>query len=765
MATADPGLIRAIPRRRRSAVRARPGGSLAVLLGALLVVSTRPLARVVLPDAWFPLAIAIIVIVLATGYVVRRLIGTTVGAIVAQVIVAATLLWLGLAGPLQLPVPTPMSMPLVIDMLTGALAAAIEEVRVGVAPLAPTAATTTLIAVSITVATIVLDVVVCRFRLALFGVLGALTIALVPGIILPDGADLIVAAVIFALGVALLVVSRSAPVVSRARRAGLAVALTTVSAVAAFAVLPMVPTSAGADGTVPGLGPARSIDSTLDLGRDLRQPRVTPVLSYRSDADEPLYLRLAVMSSFTGREWTPDASPAASLDWLRTTSETIASGVAVKDHTANITTEKVSSDLLPVPAEAGRVDGVQGTWLVRQGARTVFTHNADAKNQDYAVDFRAISPTQQQLRDATNTGSSLRPGNTDLPDDVPAIVRARLDEVTSDAPTAFDKLMALQNWFRSSAFTYSLDAPVADDYDGTGVQAIGTFLDTRQGYCVHFASTFAVMARELGLPARVVLGFLPGDKTSDSVDDEDVYAVTSAQLHTWPEVYFDGIGWVAFEPTPSIASAAVFAEGSAASDEPTPGASTSAAPSVAPTSSTSAQPDVRPDIDAGGAGGTSGPSADPRVLLIVVGALVVLAAPGLIRVVQRRVRYAAVRRGDPQAAWREAVATAVDLGIPIVEGGSVRQVAAALDAEGRTLPRLRDALEQTAYRASGTPVSGADLVDMVEDTRGTWAGTRPLLWRAAAVALPRSLWRRPPQRAFQPDGDEAAWSRPPVRTR
>ena len=729
------------------------------------MVSTRPLARVVSPDTWFPVVVALIAIVLAAGYLVRRLIGSTLGAVVTQVVVAAAMLWLGLTAPLDLPVPTPTSMPVVIDQFSAALASAVEEVRVGVAPLASSAGTTTLIASAIAVTTVLLDLLVCRFRLALFGVLGALAIALIPGVILPDTADLVIAAVVFALGVALFVASRPAPVVSRARRAGLAVALTTVSTVAAFAVLPMVPTSAGADGTVPGLGPARSIDSTLDLGRDLRQPRVTPVLSYHSDTDEPLYLRLAVMSTFTGREWTPDASPAASLDWLRTTSESVASGVEVTDHTAGVRTAGVSSDLLPVPAEAGRIDGLRGTWLVRQGARTVFTHNADAKDQEYSVDFRAISPTQEQLRAATTDGDLLRPGITDLPDDVPAIVRTRLDDVTAEAGTAFDKLLALQSWFRSSAFSYSLDAPVADDYDGTGVQAIGTFLETGQGYCVHFASTFAVMARELGLPARVVLGFLPGEKTTDRIDDEDVYAVTSAQLHTWPEVYFDGIGWVAFEPTPSIASAVAFEEGDAPSDEPTPGASASTAPSAAPSSSASAVPDARPDVDAGGTTGAASASFDPRGLLATVGVLVLLAAPSLARLVQRRVRYRAVRRGDPHAAWREAVASAVDLGIPIAEGGSVRQVTAALDREGRTLPRLRDALEQNAYRASGTPVSADDLVDMVEDTRGTWARSRPFLWRAAAVALPRSLWRRAPQRAFRSAGDEAEWSRPPVRTR
>lgn len=748
----------------RAAVRARPGGVAAILLALVLLVALLPLGRVVRADEWFPLAALVIVSVVVTGYLMRRLTGSTAGAVIAQCAVAAVAVWTGLARAIGLGVPTLGSTAGGIDAIRAALGDGITEIREGVAPLAPSPGTTALIVIALALLTVALDVLVCRYRAALVAVLAALALALAPGLVLPSEIDVVVTLVVFALSVALLATSREANVVVRTRRNAVAVLATSLAAIAAFAITPMVPTSAGAGTGMAGVGLTQRIDSTVDLGRDLRRPRETPVLEYRSDANTPLYLRLATMTGFSGRQWIPDQSPAASLDWLRTTPSAVASGVAVAEHRVDVATASVSADLLPVPAEATQIDGVRGQWQVRQGARTVFSHNSDARDQAYSARFRAVAPTQEQLRAATSTGADLRPGNLELPDDVPAIVTTRLQEATEGADTAFDKLLALQDWFRSPSFSYSLDAPVDQGYDGTGLEAMARFLETGQGYCVHFASTFTVMARELGLPARMVLGFLPGEDSGRATDEEKVYEVSSADLHTWPEVYFDGIGWVAFEPTPSIASAASFA----ADTENEAAPSASAAPSPQPTTSASvapASPNSRIDIDAGASGGSSGPVLDLRALLTTAVIVAVLAVPGLTRVALRRHRYRAARRGDPQAAWQEVVSSAIDLGIPLAESASVRRVTESLSEQGRALSRLRDALERNAYRATGQPVSGQDVVDMVEDTRGTWTRSQPWWRQFLAVAAPRSLWHRRAPRPFAPGPDERAWSRPPAHTR
>jgi transglutaminase-like putative cysteine protease len=71
------------------------------------------------------------------------------------------------------------------------------------------------------------------------------------------------------------------------------------------------------------------------------------------------------------------------------------------------------------------------------------------------------------------------------------------------------------------------------------------FLAERRGYCEQFAGTYAAVARMLGLPSRVAVGFTPGEQR-----DDGRYYVQGKYAHAWPEIYFDGVGWVPFEPTP-----------------------------------------------------------------------------------------------------------------------------------------------------------------------------------------------------------------------
>ncbi|EED6225841.1 transglutaminase domain-containing protein, partial [Salmonella enterica subsp. enterica serovar Haifa] len=133
-------------------------------------------------------------------------------------------------------------------------------------------------------------------------------------------------------------------------------------------------------------------------------------------------------------------------------------------------------------------------------------------------------------------------------------------EVTAGENTDYDRLVALQNWFRAQ-FEYSLETPVEEGFDGTGAEAVAEFLDERSGYCVHFAGAFALMAESLGMQTRIVVGYLPGSLTDEKRGEESIFSVTSDQLHSWPEVLFPGIGWVPFEPTASLGVPTAFRAG------------------------------------------------------------------------------------------------------------------------------------------------------------------------------------------------------------
>jgi hypothetical protein len=131
-----------------------------------------------------------------------------------------------------------------------------------------------------------------------------------------------------------------------------------------------------------------------------------------------------------------------------------------------------------------------------------------------------------------------------LPGGIPQEALDTAKFVTSNAATPFDQAIALQAYFQNN-FEYDTDVQLGNSND-----AMSAFLRDRRGFCQQFAGTFAVMARSLGLPARVAVGFTPGDLGADGL-----FHVYGRHAHAWPEIWFDGIGWVAFEPTPGRGNA------------------------------------------------------------------------------------------------------------------------------------------------------------------------------------------------------------------
>ena len=133
----------------------------------------------------------------------------------------------------------------------------------------------------------------------------------------------------------------------------------------------------------------------------------------------------------------------------------------------------------------------------------------------------------------------------DLPADFSDRVRQEAAQIVvgAGAETPYEQALALQNYFRDpTKFSYSLDVSA-----GHRTEQIEDFLfENRTGYCEQFSGSFAAMARSIGLPARVAVGFTPGEWDPAI----EAYRVTGKHAHAWPEVWIDGIGWLRFEPTP-----------------------------------------------------------------------------------------------------------------------------------------------------------------------------------------------------------------------
>jgi transglutaminase-like putative cysteine protease len=159
----------------------------------------------------------------------------------------------------------------------------------------------------------------------------------------------------------------------------------------------------------------------------------------------------------------------------------------------------------------------------------------------YRVTSDVVVPSAQELERAYEgrvVSASVEP-YTHLPVGVPIEIYGLAQEIAGDGPP-FQQVLAIQEYLRR--FSYDEKAPA-----GHGIDDMLFFLKRSQrGYCEQFAGTMAVLVRTLGLPARVAVGFLPGDRSRGGI-----FRVTSDHIHAWPEVYFPAFGWVAFEPTPT----------------------------------------------------------------------------------------------------------------------------------------------------------------------------------------------------------------------
>lgn len=195
------------------------------------------------------------------------------------------------------------------------------------------------------------------------------------------------------------------------------------------------------------------------------------------------------------------------------------------------------SPWVPVAYRASDIDG-PGRPRLRGSTRTARIDRSTRTGDVY--DVTALLPVVSDP--GPEPIGTQRPGDPLLLDSPISPAAAALAErFAAQYPgEPFRQLVSLQQWFRSE-FVYDLGvgAPQGDN-------ALDDFLfRTRTGFCQHFATAFAAMARSLGYPARVGVGFVPGER-----QDDGSWLVRGRDAHAWPEVWVAGLGWVAFEPTP-----------------------------------------------------------------------------------------------------------------------------------------------------------------------------------------------------------------------
>lgn len=133
-----------------------------------------------------------------------------------------------------------------------------------------------------------------------------------------------------------------------------------------------------------------------------------------------------------------------------------------------------------------------------------------------------------------------------LPNSVPQRVQDLAIDLTKDKETVYEKIRAIEGYFSRSGFAYDKKAAAIP---AEGQDFVDQFLfDTKMGYCDHFSTSMVVMLRSVGIPARWVKGFAPGNLGSKSNGIQE-YRVTNDNAHSWVEAYVPGTGWIEFEPT------------------------------------------------------------------------------------------------------------------------------------------------------------------------------------------------------------------------
>ncbi|MFD7819184.1 DUF3488 and DUF4129 domain-containing transglutaminase family protein [Streptomyces sp. NPDC059785] len=513
-----------------------------------------------------------------------------------------------------------------------------------------------------------------------------------------------------------------------------------------------VGSGSGDGGTISAVNPLVSLRDSLNVNQD-RQ-----VMSYRTTTEDTqeLYLRIVSLDEFDGTAWKPaqrhiQAVPDTFPDPIGLGSDVRRTEIRTRISAA----DWYAQDWLPMPYPASKVS-IEGNWRYEPLGRTlVGDHGQNTRGAQYDVTSLIVQPTADQLANAPEAPEALRREFTEVPESLPPEVAQKALEVTEGSANDYERAVKLQDWFAvSGGFTYDTQVQV-----GSGSAAIARFLKDKEGFCVHFSFAMAAMARTLGIPARVAVGFTPGSPQSDGS-----MSVGLRDAHAWPELYFEGVGWTRFEPTPNRGTTPEYTQPDSAGTDvpavPRPSDAASSAPSAAPSASESCTVEQKkldgcPSDPAQIAVDSDDGGFSLKAVLIVLGVLVVLAIPFLPMMWRLRVR--AVRLGPhgrtdagpaahTLAVWQEVTDTAWDYGIAPDESQTPRKAAGRIVRLGRLDPpaeaavhRLAAAVEQVLYAPRPRPTTGlaADAHRVAEALAASVGGPA----RLRALLLPRSAVR------------------------
>ena len=521
----------------------------------------------------------------------------------------------------------------------------------------------------------------------------------------------------------------------------------------------------------------RSVVSPLvEVSASLVQQADIELFTVQVAPEQRDYWRLMALTTFQDEIWARSSN----FDQVRDeVGSDVASSVFTRPVTQRITNLALGNIYLPAAYEVSRVidnGSVELEYEVATGALVVERSLQDIP-LGYTYEIESSIPDFEPGDLPVDATAGLSGGfiseHTQLPapcandEDAgttgcwPTGVTTLAQQIVADAgaTTDHERALALQNFFLGPSFTYDLDVALEHN-----INDMNTFLTVRRGYCEQFASTFAAMARSIGLPARVAVGFTWGDYD----ESRGAYVVSGKHAHAWPEVYFADVGWVIFDPTPGrsrgfdaditgLGAAEQFgANTDSGDDTDAPTTTTTEAPAatpgdgtrpVAPTTTvptgTAEETETVVPVAAGDDGG-SGPWG--RLALIALAIVAIIGFVPLVQLLRRRARAARIAAdplGQAELAWDDAVGALRLLGYAPRLEQTPHEFATEVELRRRSVGPLRELADEVtrlrysvdadaAVHATAAQDAATTIVATVRDEVGT-----PRVWREAVD--PRTL--------------------------
>ena len=459
---------------------------------------------------------------------------------------------------------------------------------------------------------------------------------------------------------------------------------------------------------------ARIVDNPLVSVASLLGPQSQREVM-RVEAEAPHYFRLSALEDFDGTEWSSNSNYRP-FDGSESLEIGVRPDAPSQEVSAKITIVDLESSFVPVLFPPNRVrssvpmsyDKESGAIITDELQRLTPGTRIQVTSELPSISEQRASSLSEEFPNKTMGLPASRAADlTSLPGGFSPAVKRLAQQITAEETNTFRKLRALQDYFRNG-FIYDISV----NY-GASPQPMEAFIQERRGFCQQFATTFAAMARSMGLASRVAVGFIAEERTGPDAP----WILRGKDAHAWPEVYLPGLGWLSFEPTPSRGNpdsasyTGAFAEQQGEiPPQPTTTPSTTSLPpsSTAPSPTTTASATATNSVAATASEGARG--------LIQLGLMVAVIAVCLLAIALRKRHVRSSRRGNDNDPPEVHVAR------------HYRSALVDLKAAGHAVP------------ASSTPLEAARLLS-----------DSPLGAHFSPIALAESNRRYSPEAVLEPD--------------